>query len=201
MLFKRRHRPGLAERIRVFLWPRRSWGRSTRYVLRRMRRLRGTPHEIAIGAAAGMFISFTPFLGFHFILAGLGAWILRGSILASALGTFVGNPLSFPFIWVSAYQMGNWMLGSEGKVSSLDELTEKLRALSGSIKSLSLGTLQTTLDSVWPLIKAMFIGGAPLGLLIAVLGYYIVRKTVETYQHRRAISRLRTAKATSEAVL
>jgi uncharacterized protein (DUF2062 family) len=39
MLFRRRESESLLERLRVHLWPRRSWSRSTRYVLYRLRRL------------------------------------------------------------------------------------------------------------------------------------------------------------------
>ena len=57
--------------------------------------------EVAAGVAAGAFTSFTPFMGLHFLFAALFAWAIRGNLLASALGTFVGNPLTFPFIWAA----------------------------------------------------------------------------------------------------
>ncbi|MFR8207121.1 MAG: DUF2062 domain-containing protein [Alphaproteobacteria bacterium] len=34
-------------------------------------------------------------MGFHLLLAALTAWIIRGNILASALGTAAGNPWTF----------------------------------------------------------------------------------------------------------
>ena len=81
MLFRRRTPPRLSEKIRVWLWPRRNWKRSSRYISHRLRRLRATPHAIALGCATGVFASFTPFLGGHFVLAGVLAWLTRGSIL------------------------------------------------------------------------------------------------------------------------
>jgi len=49
MLFRRRESESWWERLRVHLWPRRSWSRSGRYVVYRLRRLGATPHAIALG--------------------------------------------------------------------------------------------------------------------------------------------------------
>jgi hypothetical protein len=35
----------------------------------------------------------------HFVLSALLAYIARANIIASAIGTVVGNPWTFPFIW------------------------------------------------------------------------------------------------------
>ena len=72
-------------------------------VLIRLKRLQGTPYSIATGFACGVAISFTPFIGFHMILAALTAWLIRGNIIASAIGTIVGNPWTFPFIWLAVF--------------------------------------------------------------------------------------------------
>jgi uncharacterized protein (DUF2062 family) len=78
------------------------------------------PRGIALGFAARAFVSFTPFIGVHFILAGLLAFALRASILASAIGTVVGNPVSFPFIWLAAYNLG----GSTARASGKDRVAD-----------------------------------------------------------------------------
>ena len=198
MLFKRRKPPSLKEKLRVAVWPRRSWGRSVRYVLRRVWRLHGTPHDIAIGCAAGVFISFTPFLGLHFIGGGLIAWALGGNIIASASGTFIGNPVTFPFIWIGAYTLGNWILGAQSRLESM-ELSQQLTQLSSGLVSTSSDTIGVSLQALWPLIKPMTIGGAPLGLIAGAICYYPVRRMVEAYQARRRVSHPRTKQNTVEA--
>ncbi len=175
MLFRRRHPPNWSENVRIWLWPRRSWPRSARYVLYRLRRLRATPHAIALGCACGAFASFTPYLGVHFILAGVLAWITRGSIIASAFGTFVGNPLTFPFIWIAAYQLGNWVLGETAAINVL--------YLSDSL-------LNKSFDKIWPLLKPMTVGGVPLGILAGTIVYFIVKKASESYQRKSRKRRL-----------
>ncbi len=184
MLFRRRHPPSLIERVRVFFWPRRSWARSLRYVLTRLWRLRGTPHAIALGCAAGVFISFTPYLGLHFFLGGLIAWVLGGNIFASALGTFFGNPLTFPIIWVAAFKSGSWILGSSGDFNA-EHLKEGFEKLWDGLWYLSGDVLWGAIDILWPLIKPMTVGGVPMGLAVATISYYFARKAVEAYQARR----------------
>lgn len=169
MLFRRRNPPRFAEKLRIWLWPRRNWSRSMRYIAHRLRRLRATPHAIALGCAAGVFAAFTPFLGMHFIVAGVLAWIARASIIAAALGTFVGNPLTFPFIWFGAYKLGSWMLGMKGDVKNID--------LSG-------GLFDKSLDKIWPVLKPMTVGGIPMGLVAAVIAYFVVKKASEAYREK-----------------
>ena len=49
----------------------------------------------------------TPFIGFHFFLAAFLAYLIGGNLLTSAIGTIVGNPWSFPFIWAADTYIGN----------------------------------------------------------------------------------------------
>ncbi len=171
MLFGRRDKPDLTERVRVFFWPRRGWVRSSRYVLKRILRLSGTPHAIALGVGAGVFASFTPFIGFHFILAGLTAWLIGGNLLASAFGTFVGNPLTFPVIWASTFALGNRILGIEAG-----------NALEFDVSS---GFMSHSYDKLLPIVKPMLISGVPMGIVAGLAFYYPVRSGIDLYQQRR----------------
>jgi len=168
MLFRRRKAMSILERLRVSLWPRRSWSRSTRYVVHRVRRLSATPHAVALGFAAGVFAACTPFMGFHMLMASLLAWIAGGSIVAAILGTFVGNPITYPLFWIGTYELGAVMLGGG---------QDKIRI------DLSDGIFHA--DQLWPLIKPMSLGAIPLGLALAALSYALVRPAVNAYQHRR----------------
>ena len=102
MVFKRRDKPPLRTRIFEALLPRRGWRRGIEYIAHRLRRLPDTPHRIALGFACGVFASFTPFFGIHLIGAIALAWLIRGNLIAAAIGQFVGNPFTLPFIaWIS----------------------------------------------------------------------------------------------------
>lgn len=170
MLFRRREAESLLGRMRVHLWPRRSWSRSSRYVVYRLRRLSDSPHAVAVGFAAGVYSAVTPFLGTHMIMAALIAWAIGGSIVAALLGTFIGNPLTYPVFWYSTYEVGNLMLGGTVAKQRID---------------LSDGIFQSSLEQLWPILKPMSLGTIPVGLALAALSYVLVKPMVEAYQHRR----------------
>lgn len=81
-------------------------------LLRRLHRLRADPHAIAAGFASGAALSCTPLFGLHILLALGLAWLVRGHLVAAAIGTAVGNPLTFPLIVSGAYGVGAAMLGA-----------------------------------------------------------------------------------------
>lgn len=171
MLFKRRDKPRLGELLRVALWPRRSWARSMRYVGKRVLRLSASPHSIASGFAAGAMVSVTPFVGFHFMLAAAVAYVTGGNLLASALGTAVGNPLTFPFLWAGSYRVGRWILGLGDQAAPPFDM--------------SAGLFSHSFDTIWPVLKPMLVGAVPLGILLWFAFYVIVRTAVRSFQEAR----------------
>jgi uncharacterized protein (DUF2062 family) len=169
MLFRRRHKERFGERVRLWLWPRVSWRRSGLYFIKRTTRLSGTPHAIAIGSASGVFVAFTPFIGFHIMIALAIAWLLRGNLIAGALSTFVGNPATYPFIWAANYEIGRTMLGSGG--AAPERLGQDLA--------------HQSLQRILPMIEPMFLGSIPLGLVAGCIAYFVVYKAVLAYRAAR----------------
>lgn len=156
MLFRRRTTQSLAQRLRTAVWPRHSWSRSTRYFTKRILRLSGSPHAVAAGLAAGVFASFTPFIGFHFIIAFVLAFAIGGNLLAAGIGTFFGNPLTFPIIWASTFAIGSTILHHPGHFDPLHH-----------------GLGERSLEALWPLIAPMTVGAVPIGLPVAVVFYAV----------------------------
>ena len=172
MLFRRRQPQSFMDRIRVWLWPRVSFHRSFSYFKKRILRLNATPHAIAAGFAAGVLASFTPFVGFHFLMAFAIAYCIAGNMASAALGTAVGNPLTFPFIWGVSYEIGSWVLRDEPIGEAPPGLGPALR--------------HGDFSAIWtPVIKPMLVGGLPLGLAAAVIAYGITFVAVRSFQRRR----------------
>jgi uncharacterized protein len=169
MLFRQRKRQTRWEQFRLWLWPRVSWRRSSSYYLKRILRLSGTPYAIAMGAAVGAAMSFTPFIGFHIALAAAMSWMLRGNLIAAALGTAVGNPLTLPFIWATTYEVGHFLLrgASREAPSGFEQLMNR------------------PFEQILPLIKPMLAGAVPLGLMAGVLVFAVTYKGVDAYQETR----------------
>ena len=156
------------------LWPRRGWTRMALYIRHRVGRLPGTPYRIAAGFACGAAASFTPFLGLHFVIAALAALALRGNVVASAFGTVVGNPLTFPIILPWIYTFGRTLLG----VETAAELPEDL--------SFSF-IFDRPLEILWP----MAVGGLPTAIAAWIITYLIMHRVVSGYQKAQRRRRLR----------
>ena len=69
-------------------------------------KIKDFPESVAIGMAWGTAVSFTPLLGFHLIICYLGTWLMRGNLIGATVGTVIGNPWTFPFIFYLDYKVG-----------------------------------------------------------------------------------------------
>ena len=173
MLFKRRKNLDFRERLWTLIWPRRSIWRSLQYYVKRTLRLTATPHAIAAGVAAGVFSSITPFLGFHFLIALAVAWIVRGNLIAAAIGTSFGHPLTFPFIWGATLELGRLIL---------------YRGDATPLAGQDLGDVLLHLEfaKLWePILKPMTVGSLPLGLAIALVFYFVTRWAALAFREER----------------
>ncbi len=102
------------------------WSRAFIYAKHRLLRIADTTHSLALGLAIGLGVSFSPLLGTHFIQAGILAFILRGNAFTAMMGTFFGNPWTFPFIWWAAFSLGRFLFcffGLGGAEGLPDELS------------------------------------------------------------------------------
>lgn len=182
-MFQRRIRLDRLTRLRHALWPKSGWARAGQYLWHRLGRLPGTPYSIAAGLASGVAMSLTPFIGAHFFLSGLLAWLVRGNVVASAFGTIVGNPWTFPFIWLSSYHAGRIILGH-----GLPDESAKLNfadMFSGLVRSIILLDGQTFAIHVWPVWWPMIVGCVPLTLIGWFLSFTVFNRLIEAYQHKR----------------
>lgn len=192
MVFKRRNPRTLLGWAREMVYPSGGFMRAIQYVLHRMRRLPDEPHRIARGVFAGVFVSFTPLFGLHFMAAALMAWIMRGNILAALLATFVGNPATFPLIAILSIELGHSLLGIEARLTPVAVLNAFTRA--GSEIWFNLGALFTDDVTRWDNLAVFFqsiflpylVGGILPGIVVALAFYYGTIPIVRAYQKIRS---------------
>ncbi|WP_417820793.1 DUF2062 domain-containing protein [Terasakiella sp.] len=181
-MFRRRNKPSILQRISGFFWPSIGWKRSSKYVGHRVARLPGTPYSIAAGFACGAAISFTPFVGLHLAGGALFAWLMRGNLLASWIGTLVGNPWTFPFIWVGIYRLGLWMGAGDVHAANDLDFISFFEHLMTAVKSLNLAYIG---EIAWPVLWPMFIGGLPSFVVVWILFFFPIKIMVQRYHARR----------------
>ena len=192
MIFKRRDPKPFFRGLAELVWPRGGWARAFHYVKHRMRRLPDSPERIARGIWAGVFITFTPLFGMHFVFAALLAKMMKGNILASLMATFVGNPLTFVFIALASLKSGHLLLGTELEEGELRALSRKFSD-AGSDLWHNVISIFTPDRMDWSGLtifsKEVFypylIGGILPGIFFATLSYYLAVPLLRAYQKRR----------------
>ena len=124
------------------------------------------PKEIALGVAMGVFIGFSPFYGFHTLLAILVSLLVhKANRLAILAGTQVSLPFFAPAIYWAEYKIGKMLLSTDFL------FLENGRDLS----NIELGLLYVLLGSV------------VLGLACSAASYFITLYAVDKIRARKQL--------------
>ncbi len=130
--------------------------------------IRGTPREIALGLALGVFVGMTPFMGVHTATAVLLAVVFGWSKLSAAVGVQISNVATAPFVYWFTYQVGKsfhtakvpFRLPSEFSFAGLMDM------------------LSQTPEMIW----ILTIGGFLVGLPLAFVTYWVTYNSVTKYR-------------------
>jgi uncharacterized protein (DUF2062 family) len=137
-------------------------------VYERFLKIKGDPRKIARGFALGLFVGISPSMGVQTPIAILFAAILKWDKISAAIGVWITNPVTSPFIYSITYFVGMKVIG--------------IRKTPGSIDELSLSTLAKILYKAPEIFWALIIGGVVVGLPVAVAGYYLSFSAIRRYQ-------------------
>jgi uncharacterized protein (DUF2062 family) len=68
------------------------------------------PHRLALGAAIGVFVTFTPTIGFQMAITVFLAWLLRANKVIGVPIVWISNPATLVPIYYPCYVVGRAML-------------------------------------------------------------------------------------------
>lgn len=140
--------------------------------MHRLARLPGSPYALAAGFACGAAVSFTPMVGLHFVFSAILAFLIRANILASAIGTAVGNPWTFAFIWPSMLGLGQWLFGIDEEIALPDQW---------SLNTLYHFIVDHFFDGFLPWLMVSI----PVGAIVWLIFYVPLRSVIENRQQAR----------------
>ena len=177
-MFKRRKARSTSEQIRSFVWPDRGFGRLFSYIFQRIRRMPGSSTSIAVGAAWGAAVSFTPFIGLHFFVGLAMCYVTRGNMLACLFGTIIGNPWTFPIFFYLDYTLGTFILQQFGgdTIKAGDTLSEFIALFLAAPATL-----------IGELFKQIMVGAVVLGSMAWFTMFGIVYWGVSGWRKSRAL--------------
>jgi uncharacterized protein len=184
-MFRRRDPLSLALRLRDLVWPRIGWGRTATYYWHRLQRIPGTPASIAAGFACGLAASMSPAVGTHVLVGMLLAYAVRGSLVASVIGTLVINPWTAPPVWFSTYYTGAFILGwDQYGHAGVADFANMFVGLTESVVTLD---IQMFFDSVIPIFWPMLVGAGPVALVVGFGSYLALEPILRKLQQARAL--------------
>ncbi|CAE7594321.1 rsh [Symbiodinium microadriaticum] len=93
-----------------------------------------------------------------------------GNILASAFGTAIGNPWTFPFIVAWILYLGQLILGRDTNPE-----VEKIPELGGPLESSGFAWINNIAENFFDVFVPMLVGGVPTGILAGIAAYIIIR--------------------------
>lgn len=189
-MFKRRDKRTTFQSVRQAVWPRGGWKRAAQYIKHRVHRLPDTPEKIARGIFIGLFVSFSPFFGLHFVIAAFLAALLRANVVAAVLGTFVGNPVTFFAIGAVSLNTGYFLLGMRARHGP--PIGAQFSHAFGDLWH-NFIAIFTDAPAHWDYLIAFchnvfypyLIGGLVPGVIVGLSGYFLSLPILRAYQTRR----------------
>ncbi len=157
--------------------------RQIKYYYIRFIRLRGDPHELALGMAFGTFTGMMPIMPFQMALSVGLALLFKGSKITAALGTWVSNPLNWYFLYYFSYKLGAFVLGIHGHSAMFSSIMKGIRLGEDSMiiveRILAAGSL---------MVSAFLVGGLIMGVAVSIPSYFIflyVFKRIRVWRESR----------------
>lgn len=144
--------------------------RTIRYGYLRVVRIKAPVESIALGLAAGVFAGAMPSL--QMVIAIAIAFLIRGNLIAAALGTWWTNPFNWAIVFPLLYLLGKVFVPGEVVSLSISDLS-------------SLGLLDL-LRQGWQWLLITTLGGFIVGIPMAICTYFMTLRGVRIYHQRRA---------------
>jgi len=141
---------------------------SYRELLRRLFSLDDTPQKIALSFAVGVFISISPFFGFHTMMAIVLSILFGLNKVATITGSWLNNPWTTPIVYYVDYKIGAFIL-NDTRPFNLKPFTFEHYIHDGKY-------------AIWDI----FVGSVIFGIFMSILSYFVIKYFVEKYKGRNA---------------
>lgn len=143
-------------------------------LVEKLKNLKGDPHTIAMGMAVGVFVSITPTIPLHTVIAVAIAYLLKASKPAAAIGVWVCNPFTVVFFYFASYKAGVTLFGDAvTDAETVKAFVEHIEKDTGIYQKLVYFAefIRTRLK----LFFIMVAGGVILGIPAGVISYFITK--------------------------
>ncbi len=141
-----------------------------------------TAHRIALGASIGVFIAFTPTIGFQMLLVLLATTAVRANKVAGLPMPWITNPVTIVPMFSLNYYVG-WLLVGGPDLKGFEARLRDLMRLNLGWVDWVKGWWHLMIDMAAPL----WVGSVVCGLVAGVIAYGVMFYLIAVYRrhHRR----------------
>ena len=136
--------------------------------LREVASVKDSPRKVAVSFAIGVFIGMSPVLGLHTVLGFAVAWLFRMNKFVTMVGVYITNPWTIVPIYTFSTWVGARILGVQHLIPSINWNEATITYLLREMKPL-----------FWPFVCGTML----IGLLSAVVGYFVIYHAVVRNRH------------------
>jgi uncharacterized protein (DUF2062 family) len=149
-------------------------------LIKKLLHIEDTPERTALAYSIGIFLGFSPFLGFH-TLAGLAiAFLFRLNRVAILLGVWTNNPW-----WIVPYYVMATWVGMQMTGFWIDRVTLKGIFQFGMDQEFMSSDFWSRIASQWGLLLSFGIGSLILCTLLSLVSYPLSLKWIRFYRSRK----------------
>ncbi len=155
------------------------WAAIYHFVVFRILRANDHPHRLALGVGLGIFIGFTPTVGFQTAIYLAAAWLLGANKVVGLPVVWISNPATFVPIYYSCYLLGcqltryesvNRKWFAELVPEADDSLRDKLAFLGNKFADVAV---------------PLWIGCLLVGVALGTAAYFLTFTAIKRYRLRR----------------
>ena len=149
-------------------------------LIKKLLHIEDTPERTALAYSIGIFLGFSPFLGFHTLMGLMIAFLFRLNRVAILLGVWTNNPWWIVPYYVMATWVGMWVTGFWVDWATLKGIFQ-LGMDQGFIGS----DFWNRIASQWGLLLSFGIGSLILCTLLSLVSYPLSLKWIKFYRSRK----------------
>ena len=148
----------------------------------------GSPRQIALGTAIGVWVAFTPTYGLQIILAVLLSTLVGASRAAAIVPVWITNPFTMIPIYGFTYELGRRLVGGPGTAAAMLRLRRAVSRLLTYDSWDIIDQFREMLSLGIELLLPMTVGGVIVGTIAAAITYPLILYPIKRYQqhHGRA---------------
>ncbi|MFC1676696.1 DUF2062 domain-containing protein [Planctomycetota bacterium] len=164
--------------------------RFVNFVKRHVLHADDSAHRLALGAALGLFVAWTPFLGLHILIVLGLALVLRANKFLALICVWVCNAFTLVAIYYPSYLLGQTVLSffrtepylGPNKIAELFKESLSLKHIHTNFltsqfwEQLGIFIVQIGLE--------LLIGGLIIGSVVATIAYFTIRRLIISYRKK-----------------